>query len=803
MLKNYLKIAFRNLIKNKSHTFINIGGLSLGVICSLVIFLVIQFDLSFDIWHEDGDRIYRVVRVDTEYGDIRYSEGNTYPLAEAVENDISGVEYVSIVNTNYANVPIISYADGNVVQNRLKNNFTIFVEPDYFDIFTYNWISGNKETALSKPNTAVISEDFAFKLFGDLNVIGKVIQFDAGSVADLEVTGIVKDVPDNSDFPFTLFIESTSKNREGKNNINDSWSSSSSSTQTFVKLSSGVLPENVNAQFDDLITKYQSADVAEYLDFKLQPLSEIHFDNRFGTHSGRIIEKRTLLALGIIGLLLLITAFINFINLNTALAVSRSKEVGLRKTLGGTKTQLTWHFLGETALVSFVAIVVGVGIAEIITPYLEPILGFEPKLNLASNHPVQLFLIGLFVLTTLAAGWYPARHLSSFNPIDAIRNRINSSYGRGLTLRRSLIVVQFTITQVLIIGTVIIAAQIKYFQERDLGYDKEALVEIELPNNEEPVLETFKNILLNESSILGVTFSNTGTTSNSTWSGNYLVMEDTVRLENNAQIKYADADFVDTYGLTILAGENLTPSDTVNKFLVNEAFAKQVGYGDDYEGLIGKINNFWGAEAPIVGVVKDFNTRSLHSELGPVVIATRNMFYTGAIRINANRTSDALAAIEGAFEAAFPQAVYEYSFLDDKIERMYEDEQRTARIMNAFTLIAILIGSLGLFGLVSYMATTKTKEIGVRKVLGATLTDILKIFAVELIVLTGASFLIATPVSWYLMKQWLAEFAYQIDIGLEIFALALIGTILISVLTVGYKSLRAALANPVDSLKSE
>lgn len=805
MFKNYLKIAIRNLIKNKSNTFINVGGLTLGVACVLIIFLVIQYDLSFDNWHEDKDRIFRVVRIDSEYGDKSYSEGNTYPLAEAVENDISGIEYVSIVNQNFGNTPIISYVNEQGSEVKFKNSEITFVEPDYFNIFSYNWVTGSKENALTRPNTCVITESLALKLFDHFDVIGKVIEYDAGSVSDLEITGLVKDQPKNSDFPFTLFVASDSKDREGGSYESDSWSSSSSSVQTYVKLQSGVQPEDINAQFDDLITKYQSADVAEHLDFKLQPLTEIHFDSRFGNYSGRIVEKKTLFALGAIGFLLLITAFINFINLNTAIAVSRSKEVGLRKTLGSTRTQLTLYFLGETALISLISIFLGVGITELITPYLEPLLGFSPNLILTSNTIIILFLVVLFISTTIAAGWYPARYLSGFNPIDAIKNRINASYGKGITLRRSLIVIQFTITQILIIGTVIIASQIQYFQNRDLGYNKEALIEVDLPHNDKSVLNTFKSQLLASSSIENVTYSNTGTTSNSTWSGNYLVMEDTLRLENNAQVKYADSDFAKTYGLTILAGDDLAPSDTVREYLVNEAFAKQIGYGDNLNSLIGKNVKIWGNDAPIVGIVKDFNTQSLHTELKPVILTTTssNVFYTTAIRINSQRISDALASTEKAFNAAFPDALYEYDFLDDKIEQMYEEEQRTSLIMNAFTLIAILIGCLGLYGLVSYMSFTKTKEIGVRKVLGATLPDILKIFALELIILTGISFLIAAPASWYFMKQWLADFAYQIELGVGIFFLSFAGTILIAALTVGYKSISAALANPVDSLKSE
>ena len=313
----------------------------------------------------------------------------------------------------------------------------------------------------------------------------------------------------------------------------------------------------------------------------------------------------------------------------------------------------------------------------------------------------------------------------------------------------------------------------------------------------------FKNTLERQSSIQGVSFSNTGTTSNSVWGGNYIMEVDTTRHEYDGQIKFIDEDFIETYGLTLLAGSNLTPSDTVNAYLVNETFARQVGYADKLKDLIGINLFFWGNEAPIVGVIKDFNTVSLHEELEPVVLGTNTNFFVGGIKINTSQTQDALFQIERAYNHAFPESIFEYTFLDDNIAEMYEEEQNTAKIMNSFTIIAILIGSLGLFGLVSYMATTRMKEIGVRKVLGASVLDILKIFGTELMVLTGISFLIAAPISWYLMHKWLSDFAYRIDIGIEIFALSLLGILVISLCTVGYKSLRAALSNPIESLKSE
>lgn len=804
MLKNYIKLAVRNLIKNKSNTFINVGGLTLGVVCSLVIFLVIQFDLSFDTWHEDGDRVYRVVHLDTEYGVNNFKRGGPYPLAKAVKEDITGVKYSSIVDNNYGNDPVISYIKEGELQNKFKESNVAFVEQEYFNILTYQWLDGDSETALTRPNTAVITKSFAEKMFGNTDVIGKNLLYSiSGSYADIEITGLVKDQPKNSDFPFTILTSSNTKNRAGLSNENDDWGSVSSGIQTYVKLEEGVSAESVNVQFDDLITKYKSEEAANELELFLQPLSEIHSDTRFGNYNDRTADQTTLLTLSIIGLFLLITACINFINLNTAIAVGRSKEVGLRKTLGGTRTQLTFHFLGETAFVTFIAIVLGVGLTEIILLKIEPLLGFTPELDLLTNTEVLSFLSILFLAITFSAGWYPARYLSSFNPIEAIRNKINSSYGKGITLRRSLIVIQFTITQILIIGTLVISTQINYFQNQDLGFEKEAVVEVPLPTRDKQVLDTFKSQLQNSSTIKNVTFSNTGTTSNNTWSGNYLFTVDTTRYENNTHIKFIDEDFLDTYGLTLLAGENLTPSDTANKFLVNEAFAKQVGFGDNYAALIGQTNILWGDEAPIVGVVKDFNTQSLHEGLSPVVLTTRRSYFVGGIKINTAQTKDALATIEQSYNEAFPDYIFEYTFLDEHIAEMYEDEQQTAKIMNAFTLVAILIGSLGLFGLVSYMATTRTKEIGVRKVLGATIKDILKIFGFELTLLVGISFVIATPVSWYLMQKWLAEFAYKIELGAGIFLSALAGTILIAVLTVGFRTIKAALANPVDSLKSE
>jgi ABC-type antimicrobial peptide transport system permease subunit len=803
MFNSYLKIAFRNLLKNKSQTIINIGGLTLGTVCALVIFLIIQFDLSFDSWHKDSDRIYRVVSFENEFGNEDYNRGGPYAMAEAIRNNLSGIEAVTLVDDNTSNNLSIAIIDEQGNKLRFNDEFTAFVDQDYFEIFTYQWQAGSPKEALINPNSAVITSSFAEKIFGSTNVIGKEFEITEDAGFELTITGVVHDLPETTDFPFNLLISNNSKDIQGALRGNENWGSNSSGWQTYVKLAKGISQETVNAQFDPLITTYQNEERAKVKDFYLQPLADIHFNSDFGTYQDRVIEKRTLVALGIIGLFLLITACINFINLNTAIAVGRSKEVGLRKTLGGTKRQLIIHFLGETACIVLLSIALGIGITEILLKGIKPLLGFTPELSFANNLPLGLFILSLFVGISILAGWYPAQYLSGFNPVEAIRNKINSNYGQGITLRRGLTVLQLSITQILIITTIIIASQIKFFQEKDLGLVKDAIIEIDIVPVDKTTLDTFKNMLLNQSSILNVAFSNTGTSSGNVWSGNYVLIDDSVRKENDVQGKFIDDRFIDTYGLQLVAGDALALTDTVTAYLANETFARQTGYGNNYEGLIGKTVNFWGTEAPIVGILKDFNTQSLHDEVAPVLLSSSFNYYVAAVKINMQQSEQAIESIKTAFNTAFPDYLFEFEFLDEKINQMYEGEERTANIMNAFTVIAIIIGSLGLFGLVSYMATTRTKEIGVRKVLGATIWDILSIFGKELAILTGISFLVAAPLSYFFMRNWLADFAYRIELGFEIFALALLGTIFIAALTVGYKSITSATANPVESLKSE
>ncbi len=780
------------------------GGLSIGIACVLVIFLVIRYETGFDTYNKDADRIYRIVRKNTQFGQTNYDTGVYYPMPEAVRKEFSGIEYSTIVDANFGITPVLAVErpDGSI--NKLKEDNMAFTRQDYFHIFSYSWLHGDPNHALTEPNTAVITRSLAKKMFGTEDVIGRMMTVESEGKMDVKITGVLQDPPKQTDLPFKAFVSIESMSRKGEHRIDkDNWQSSSSSIQCYMKLRKGVTPAVINRQLAALLETKIGKDRAQYDDYYLQPLREVHYDTRFPNYLGRTTSKKSLAALGLIGLFLLITACINFINLNTAIAVERSREVGVRKVMGGTRGQLVRHFLGETAIVTGISIALGVVLTEIMLRYLKPVLGYSLNIDGFHNPAVLLFIAGLFILITLAAGMYPSLYLSGFNPIDAIHNRITSSYGEGLKLRRGLVIIQFTIWQALIICTIIIVNQMDYARNFDMGFRKDAMVEVELPTRDKTKLQTFKNMMSGQTAIKKVAYSNTGAASKNFWGGNYKIILDGKKYEGGAQMKLVDTSFIATYGLKLLAGRNLAPSDTTNQYMVNEQFAREVGYGGHYQDLVGKQVTMWGKKERIVGVVKNFHTNSLHDKIEPVLFSAWSIYQVAGIRIDMNRSQQALGIIKKAFRTAFPDYVFDYVFLDQRIANFYKQEQKTADLMNGFTMIAILIGCLGLFGLVSYMAKTRTKEIGIRKVLGASLGDILALFGREFLLLIGVSFVVAAPVAWYAMNRWLSDFAYRIHLGVGFFAGTLGATLLLALLTVSYRSLRAALANPVQSLKSE
>lgn len=794
MFLNFIKITLRNLYRNKSYTVINVAGLSLGTVCALVIFSMLRFEYSYDTYHHQPEQIYRIVHFENEFGKDIYSPGLAYPMPRALRTDFPEFENLTIVDQNMG-WPVLTTEDAHGNQVRQKEKSIAFVEPDYFNIFDYEWLIGDQSQALEKPNSVVISEDIALKYFGEVNPVGKRINFN--SQFDLQVTGVIASPSQNTDLPFKILARFQFDEEEHGN-----WRSISSAVQCYVRLKSKVNPKQLEEKLDAFITKHRDKEAAERFDYGLQPLNELHFDTRYANFN-RTVAKETLLALVIIAIALLLAGCINFVNLNTAIAVQRSKEVGVRKVLGSSKSKLILRFMTETAIITFFTFAISVALAEIVATQLTTMLGYELQVNALGVPAFQVFLLSVFLFVTLAAGYYPANYVASFSPIDALRNKLTGRYTEGLSMRRGLIVVQFIIAQVLILCTLVIGSQMKYFYAADMGFNKQAVIEMELPSNEASRLQLFKNEVLAHSAILNVSYSNTGTASENIWTGNFHFKDGETLKEGRAHLKFIDPDFLETYGVELLVGTASTDSDTLKQFLINETFAQANGYGADYQGILGKYVKVWGRESPISGVVKDFNSTSLHEKVKPAIMIMQNRYWLSAIKIQSGQAQPAIKAMEQAWMLAFPEHIFEYRFLDDSIASFYEEEQQLANLMNLFTAIAVIIGCLGLFGLVSYMTTQRTKEIGVRKVLGAGVVQIVSLFSKEFAALLFTAFAVAMPVAYLLMESWLESFAYRIEQGPGLFIVALAASFLVALLAVGWKSVRAALANPADSLRTE
>jgi putative ABC transport system permease protein len=799
MIRNYFLIALRSIRKNRGHAVINVLGLALGITCSIVIFLIMRFELSYDNYHSEGDRIYRIVTEFTKSEKPNYSSGITYPLPEALRQDFGDLEYVSIVDGNlYDPVIAIPAKDGTAA--RFKESNVVFTDPEYLKMFHHEWIEGNDD-ALNVEKTVVLTASLAKKYFGNESALNRVINFN--NEFDVTVTGVVKDPPLNTDFPFRMILSS----RLGKDKRGwEDWSAMSSSLNCYVMLNEGTSKEQFEAKLKNWHLKYftgKNEEDGRFRRYFLQPLSEVHFDTRFFNFGNRVVSPVMLLSLSIIGILLLLTACINFINLNTVLIIKRSKEAGVRKTLGSSHSQLVWQFMGETFIISVLALLISAGLSELLLINLTPILSYRLSFFSMLDGFTVVYLVFLPVLVTLLAGFYPAIKLSKFQPAQTLKTGLNTSYGQGLTLRRALIVFQLFISQALVITTIVIIQQINHFMSQPIGLNSEAIVEFLLPENKPELIRTLKERLLTIPGVANVAMSNTGSTSENSWGGDFEATIDERLIKEYTNVKFADEGFLDTYGMKLIHGEGLVPSDTANRFVVNERFTRALGFQTPEEA-IGTPVDIWGKKSLIMGVVKDFNATPLQFELTPVVIlAGTTAYYVGAARLETKNIHETIDEIRKTWETVYPNYVFEHTFLDDQIASFYDAERRNSYTMGFFSLVAILIGCIGLFGLVSFMVQQKIKEIGIRKTFGASVAQIVGILSREFILLIGISFLLSAPLAFYFMNKWLSNFAYKYNMtGLEFLA-GLILTLIISMVTVGYRSVRAARANPIEALRTE
>ena len=804
MIKNYLKIAFRNLYRNKAYTLLNMLGLAIGMGAALLIFLVIQFETSYDNFHPKKNSIYRIGTEFHNQDGIGYSSGAAFPVGPQLRLDFPQLkEVASFFKLGDGQITFENTATGQ--QKKLNEKNIFYAEPEFFRMFNFEWIAGDPKASLTEPKQVVLTQETAEKYFGDWkSAIGKTIQLDNNLV--FKVSGILKNLPVNTDFSMNLVISyNTLKNTQLNRNLTD-WVSTFGQASCFVVLPPELSARKFNADLKSFAIKHKPADYAKDV-YVAQPLKEIHFDSRFGNYGTHSFSHSLITALILIGIFLLLIACVNFINLATAQAVNRSKEVGIRKVLGSIRSQLAFQFLGETALITVGAIAGAVCIAELSLPFLNNLLEEKMPMNFFINPIVILFIVVTGIVVTLLSGLYPALIISGFNPITALKNKVTAKMVGGISLRRGLVILQFAIAHLLIIGMLIVVSQMDYFRNASLGFDKAAIINVPVPGDSTSHSRTdyLRNILLQNPNILNVSFSFASPSADGNWDSDFRFDNAAKSTDFSANLKWADADYFKTYNLQFVAGRPYHPNDTVNEFVVNETLLHKLGIMDPQKA-IGKKINFWDGVkvAPIVGVIRDFNSYSLSKPMAPVVLSTwKDVYQTINIKIRTGTEKNTLSYIEKYWNAAFSKYVYKYEFLDDTIAGFYKQETQLTQLYKIFAGIAIFISCLGLYGLVSFMAVQRTKEIGVRKVLGASAANIVYLLSREFTLLIIIAFVIAGPLAYYIMHRWLENYAYRIPLDAPIFLLAIAVSIAIAWITVGYRAINAALANPVKSLRTE
>jgi ABC-type antimicrobial peptide transport system permease subunit len=810
MLRNYLKTSLRNLAKHKVSTLINLFGLTLGVTACLVIYLITNYELSYDTFHPDSNQVYRLTGT-SQYD--KKGEPHTVgfvpsPVPAAIRKEITGLGTVAAFHNIESDVLI---PDGTEKPKRFEsrrrtggNADLVVVEPQYFDIFKYQWLAGNPKTALNEPFTVVLSQKKAHTYFGDLPIeqfIGKeVIYVDSVRV---KVAGIVQDWDKPTDFTFTDFISfATIRASQLKREINlDQWDDIWSASQAFVKLPPDATPAQFTAQFG----RFSKAHYPKEFKYvpSLQPLSDLHFNDDYGDNYSRKAHLPTLYGLmGIAGFILLIAA-INFINLSTAQSVQRAKETGIRKVMGSSRTNLVVQFLSETAFLTLLAIVLALALAK---PILYAFQSLTPKgltFDLLSGQTV-LFLLVVMAFTTLLAGFYPSWVLSSYVPALSLKGQTVLAGGQKGYLRKALIVFQFTVSLVFIIGTIMVSRQLNFMRNKDRGFTSDAIISIRPGHNKGPVLaEKIKQVAGVEQLTMewfppmGESFMVTKL--------KYQGKKQLIEMDVSAKV--GDENFIPLYQLHMLAGRNYLKSDSLREIVINATYAKALGFRKPADAL-NQLIEWQNKKYPVVGIVADFHEQSFHEKIGPVFIANLPQARNIGVKLStkgkqASDLKSTLASIEQQWNEVYPDNRFEYTFLDESIAKLYEKETQTGQLVNTATAIAILISCMGLFGLAMFTAEQRTKEIGVRKVLGASVGSIVTLLSKEFVLLVIVSLVIASPIAWWAMHQWLKDFAYKIAIEWWVFALAGTTAVGIALLTVSFQSVKAALVNPAKSLRTE
>ncbi|HMK18501.1 MAG TPA: ABC transporter permease [Chitinophagaceae bacterium] len=823
MLKNYFTIAIRNFWKHKVFSLINVSGLAIGISAALVIYLLVQFEFSFEKFRKDNDRIYRVVTDMTFPGESVFkNSGVPMPMPKALRADLTGIETATHFVTSYDTKVSMPVAGSQSPAEFKKQTSIIFADEFYFQLFERDWLAGSKQTALKDPYQVVLTEERAKTYFGNLpatDIIGKQITYDDS--IKTTVSGIVKDEAKKAtDFRFKEFISLATVMATGlKDHFGSDWGSINSASQCFVKLEEGTRPEQLNAQFPMLREKYRDKKEQEKDDTKhhLQSINDIHFNADYGSFDnvGRQAHKPTLYGLLAVALFLLLLGCINFINLTTAQSAQRAKEVGIRKTLGSGKRELIFQFLSETFLLTLIATILSIALLPWLLKIFSDFIPPEINFNSIDQPHVWIFLLLLVLVMTAFSGFYPALILTKFKPVTVLKNQLHAvtSKTRKAWLRKSLTVTQFVIAQFLVMATLVVSKQINFSLNKELGYKKDAIVYFRTEWNffsDKPddrrfaLLEKIKQMPEVEKASL----SSNSPAHQGASSTTLKVDNGKKEVELMTETMMADPEYFNIYKLKLVAGKLPAQSDTLKEYLVNESFTRSFGFTNPGEA-IGKSVFRGNRRVPIVGVLKDFHTKSTHEPIKPLAYSSvEKNSYVINIALKSESGSpglwkSALGKVEKEFKYIYPEDDFKYYFFDETIAAFYKKEQDVSRLLKWSAGLCIFISCLGLLGLVIYTTNTRTKEIGVRKVLGASVVQIVSLLSKDLLSLVLIAFIIATPLAWLAMNNWLQDFAYRTNISWWVFAACGVSMLLIALVLLSIRTVRAALTNPVKSLRTE
>ncbi|MCX6215313.1 ABC transporter permease [Spirosoma sp.] len=814
MLQNYLKIALRTLTRNRSYTLLNIIGLSVGIAASLLLFMVVRYEQSFDQFHPEAERVYRVVRKQVlRDGTQTEGSGSPLPVEAALKTDIPQfTEIVPVFGTLDPQVTVLG-TNAKALDAPVKyieRYEGLLVGPAFFRMFHFPWLIGQPQ-ALAAPNVVALSERFARKYFNDpKQAVGKFLRIN--NIVNMRVVGVLADAPPNTSFPMNLVISYATKKADKAQAFGfgafDDWGNSSSNDHIFVKLPANFSVGSANRLQETFSRKhYDGRGDNDKKTHFLSPLADLHHDERFDTFSSNVptVSRQRLRNLTTVGAVLLLMACINFVNIASALAGKRAKEVGVRKVLGSLQRQVVGQFLTETFLLVAVSLGLGVALTYTTLPLLTDLFHVPTDESLYFRPDLVPVLGGLLVLLTLLAGLYPAVVLSSFSPLDVFRRQTGRGWLRGITLRKSLIVGQFTAALVLIVSTVINLQQMDYLDQMKLGFAKDGVFTFVIDPTYRTRYATLRQELLGVPGVQAVAFMSDLPSSANKWQSNFAFTNLSKDEDFTVSMKMVDGDYFKTFGIQVLVGMPYAVTDTTTRFVVNETLLKKLGIKNPASVIGRNLRAFGLGPSPIVAVVNDFHTNSAkEGGIQPLVMVAKDQFYYGgSVKLQTKNVGQTVDKVKAVYARVMPEAAFYGRFYEDSLNNYYKAEQQMGLLYRLFAGLTVFIACLGLFGLATFTAQQRTKEIGIRKVLGASVSGVVAMLSKDFLKLVLNAIMVASPVAWYVMNRWLQDFAYRIQIEWWVFALAGLLASGITLLTVSFQSVKAALMNPVKSLRSD